>query len=780
MKYWCRVCVGLFVCFQSLWVFAHEPSLDVFTIDRTQGFAQVALADSPPAPGTWVFKPFEQIKAADRDQLADYWFLLKVDSPLSQSKQLRLSIQNLPTYRVVELWQVSGQRWEHRETHDFRGSAYPQGQSHILQLSPTLNPGSNQLLVKLRMVGTGALPQFKLWEDSEFQYRVLMDHGFTAFVLGVLLVMALYNLALYVSMRERTYLYFSAYIFCMAIFFPLLDNYFAVWSGLTALSLFHGSRAYLLLIAGMFLFSFAYFYSFLQVKRGQWVQWGFFLLLCLLGAGPIFLVMYSWQYKEFMNTCQLLINVILLGLMAFHSLKRSPTRSRARWLLASFGLTVVGGFLHIMYVNGKLPSNYRFALSLSLLAEIFVLSVYMASTVRRLRESKDQAQARFMEEVSKRAELLEGEVQKRTDSLQLANQTKNKFYSIIAHELRGPIGSMLVVFQLIKSGEMKLDSRLLEHITNSTGNIKYLLEDLLSWAQRQQGRLKVTPKFLALSQPVDEAINLLTGSASNKQIKLTNQVASDLWVEADPTMISTVVRNLVNNAIKFSHPGGEVVVRSKAEDGKCTLEVVDSGIGIKQERQQDLFTIKQGGTSSNGTQGEVGNGLGLLLFKDFIESNGGSIGLSSDVGKGSTFWFSLPLVAPQKTEVSNQRLPEQIERVLVVEDTPLHLAAAESALQSLQVQYDTAVDGEEAIARAGANVYELILMDIDLPKVNGVEATMLIRKISFSSKIIAVTGYSEEEVVQKYGTSAFDGYLPKPLYRESLVPLVQQLFAKAT
>jgi signal transduction histidine kinase len=167
------------------------------------------------------------------------------------------------------------------------------------------------------------------------------------------------------------------------------------------------------------------------------------------------------------------------------------------------------------------------------------------------------------------------------------------------------------------------------------------LENLLEWSRSQTGRIQMKPENIDLYKLVDDNVDFLQNQAGNKKIQLINKVASPTHVHADDNMLNTVIRNLISNAIKYTGEGGSITVSSYEKDGMVKISVIDTGIGIKPENIEKLFRIDVN-YSTKGTADETGTGLGLILCKEFISRNKGEIWVESELGKGSTFKFTLP------------------------------------------------------------------------------------------------------------------------------------------
>lgn len=235
------------------------------------------------------------------------------------------------------------------------------------------------------------------------------------------------------------------------------------------------------------------------------------------------------------------------------------------------------------------------------------------------------------------------EISSKSDELEELNKLKDKLLSVISHDFRGPLNSLRGALALFVSGsismeEMKvLGGGLVEKLDNTYN----LLENLLSWAKSQMQGTKVYMKSVSLDAITEDCIHLLEPLAEKKLVRIFNNIREPIVVYADNEMVKLVLRNLVSNAIKFTLAGDEINIDSMVEEDFVTISVKDNGIGISNENQDKLFKLMNFSTS--GTSNETGMGLGLLLCKDFVEKQGGRIWFESEYGKGSTFYFTLPM-----------------------------------------------------------------------------------------------------------------------------------------
>jgi PAS domain S-box-containing protein len=247
----------------------------------------------------------------------------------------------------------------------------------------------------------------------------------------------------------------------------------------------------------------------------------------------------------------------------------------------------------------------------------------------------------------KRAESL---LAKQSEELKTLNATKDKFFSIMTHDLRNPFNSILGFSELLLTQTAQKDYVRIEqyavHIRNSSKRAMSLLKNIFDWSRSQTGRMEYAPCSLLLEGQVQEAIGLIKDSAIQKSLRLSSTIDPDLAVFADPAMIGTILRNLISNAVKFTLPGGTVIVEAVRNGDRVEVKVSDTGVGIDEESLANLFRIGEN-RSTMGTFKEPGTGLGLILCKEFVDKHGESIWVDSLPGKGSTFHFTLKTTASQ-------------------------------------------------------------------------------------------------------------------------------------
>ena len=237
------------------------------------------------------------------------------------------------------------------------------------------------------------------------------------------------------------------------------------------------------------------------------------------------------------------------------------------------------------------------------------------------------------------------EIQERETALKKANAAKDRFFSIIAHDLKNPFN---VIFSFVRLFKRNYDDftreqvhELIEELQSKSSTTFALLENLLEWSRSQTGKTEYRPIKLSVMHAVKESIDILQPQADSKNIRLESHIAEDFIAKADKRMTGAVLRNLISNAIKFTRNGGKVTVSAEQKNKHVHIMISDTGVGISTKKLPKLFRIDTK-VSTAGTDDEKGSGLGLILCREFVEKQGGKISAQSQLGQGSQFMFTLP------------------------------------------------------------------------------------------------------------------------------------------
>jgi len=270
--------------------------------------------------------------------------------------------------------------------------------------------------------------------------------------------------------------------------------------------------------------------------------------------------------------------------------------------------------------------------------EILIQKEEILVQAEHLKDANDWISAKNVELQAQKNEIV-----KKKDQLEISNATKNKFFRIIAHDLRSPISTLVNSTSSILTDIDEFDKErtkfFIEQLNKLSLTTYNLLENLLDWSTSQMGEIKYNPTKFEVNQLINEVVELTRGNINLKNIKLSIILPEVIEVYADENMVHTVIRNLFSNAIKFTNETGEIIISLKTDSKFCYLSIRDNGVGISPENIDKLFRIDKH-ISTPGTHNEKGSGLGLILCKEFVERNGGMLTVESEPGKGSTFTAS--------------------------------------------------------------------------------------------------------------------------------------------
>jgi PAS domain S-box-containing protein len=381
------------------------------------------------------------------------------------------------------------------------------------------------------------------------------------------------------------------------------------------------------------------------------------------------------------------------------------------------------------------------------------------------------------------------------DAAEAASRAKSDFLAIMSHEIRTPMNGVIGFANLLTDTPLSPDQRdYADTIRSSAEALLAIINDILDFSKIEAGRLELERIAFDLRTALSHVVDLLAPQAAAKGLELVFDYPPTLPQQfaGDPGRIKQVALNLLSNAIKFTREG-RIVLRAEPSPGGLRVTVADTGIGIPVEKQGLLFQqFSQADTSVTREFG--GTGLGLAICKRLIESMGGNIGLESAAGRGSTFWFDLPLVEaagapPVPRDLGGLRArvaewpapatappggPRFSARVLVVEDNPVNLRVVSHMLQKLGCRVDVAGNGLEAVQMTAQLPYDLVLMDVQMPEMDGFSATRVIRErealrgTTMRIPIIALTADAMAGDRERCLDAGMNDYVTKPIEPASL------------
>lgn len=374
------------------------------------------------------------------------------------------------------------------------------------------------------------------------------------------------------------------------------------------------------------------------------------------------------------------------------------------------------------------------------------------------------------------------------DEAERANKAKSQFLSHMSHELRTPMNAILGFGQLLESDAQhpltQQQQGWLREILHGARHLLDLINEVLDFGRIESGRLDLKPEPLLLSELVAESLALVRPLAQPRQVQLMPSTGplDQAWVMADRTRIKQILLNLLGNGIKYNRPGGQLQLACRLEATEVWVGVQDTGPGITPENQGRLF---QPFERLGASHGDVeGTGIGLALSRRLLQAMGGSIGLDSEPGLGSTFWFRLPRTAQPASHPASPAQAsskpadlEGLRTVLYIEDNPVNVALMEAMLGRLPgVRLVSASVPAEGLRLAQQLQPALVLMDISMPGMDGFEVLARLRanQSTRALRVVAVSAHALPADIEAARAAGFESYLTKPLSLESLLSTVQQ------
>jgi PAS domain S-box-containing protein len=373
------------------------------------------------------------------------------------------------------------------------------------------------------------------------------------------------------------------------------------------------------------------------------------------------------------------------------------------------------------------------------------------------------------------------ELKQAEEVLKEANRNKELFLATLAHELRNPLAPVRSGLEIVRRSldDRETVERTIEIIERQTTQLYRLVDDLLDISRITHGKIRLQKSRIALREAVELAIETSRGFIEKRGCRLDVSLPDEpIYLDADLTRVAQIILNLLNNAAKYNKPEGSIHLKAERADAAAIVRVSDTGVGIPSSMLANIFEPYN--QIADDTQTNSGIGIGLSVVKKLVEMHGGDIAARSDgTGKGSEFTVRLPLAAEQQPEtvlpVNKQPTNDQFvsRRVLIVDDNEDAAAMLEFLLKLENYEVRTAHTGNQALETAAAFEPEIALLDIGLPDLSGYELGRRLREKFPALRLLAVSGWGQEEDRRRSAAAGFEHHLVKPVEFEELLRLIR-------
>lgn len=645
-----------------------------------------------------------------------------------------------------------------------------------------ISPGDDlDIVLRVRESGSMQVP-LGLWQPDAWYRDTLYRQTALAGYFGLVLCLILYNLCLWLSSRMRAYSYYVLYIVSMGIVQASQTGFGAQflwpnqpWFSYYAVSLFVNLS---LLFAGLFSI------QTLGLKRSQRSWWppAVIVVVALAMLPAAFVIPESLHLRASVILGVLGSTAFLLvGLAQWRHGTVTARIYALAWVFLFVGAAVYGA-AKLDWLPLNVFTDHVFLIGSAL--EGVLLSFSLAA---RLREIGEQQQA--MMQLRMDAEVERVRLQGEADSARSANETKSRFLATIGHEIRTPINGILGATELMSDMEMPAEQReYLDIVLHSGQVLLALVNNVLDYSRLEAGQMDVhlepmnLPRLLASTRAIFASRYL--GKALSMETELDPALPE--WIVADEIRVRQVLINLIGNAFKFTHRGG-VYLTVTGEGDWLRFEVRDTGEGMDEQLQESLFRAIV--PASTGRGSERGAGLGLWICRQLVELMDGDIGLQSQLGQGTTVWFRVPLRlarAPMKkpgqagdmVSAAKELSLLQDQAVMVVDDNAVNRMLLEQQLGHYGARVTVAEDGNQALAVFREQHFDLVLLDYDMPGMNGCEVASQMRGWEqqngrAATRIIGISAYTLPEWQQAMVEAGMDMSISKPVNREGLLRAIR-------
>ena len=733
--------------------------------DATPSQGDVPVAPKDPARFIETLKPLDQL---DQINGGSYWLYAKIRNDGNNKHWVLDPYDSVIDTLHVYLFKADGvERYS-------VGHLYPQPYSLSYGVDFTLDQGQQaEVLVFIQSRHFSGTPRIEIKSQADYKSWRLIQNSLVIGCFGAIIALALYNLFIGISMRDKSYLYYSAYLVVSLVAWAAVFNALAEWFSI---------HSYHLLIPPFFLtvvFNTLYFIHFLELPKNhpRLTQ----LCYCFTGIVVLACMTFFWlptgiYMLVFQSTCVIWVFLALGSGIYRLYLGYKP----ARFFIGAFAILFVGSFISILPALGDnfaIKHHYLITL-LTQTLDMLLLSLALADRINLLRRDTDKANlnASMMDKMAMQKEQEANlKLQQALAISEQESKRKSDFLRMVSHELRTPLHSIMSSAEqwwLTDNDESRCD--LVDYISYGAARLRTQVDNLVILAETDDGNITPNVNVFQL-RPVLDRLCESSKSLLHEHVELEMICDPQLPENCcgDVYLIEHLVRTVLENACQYTRHGRvEFKIDWDKDRHMLAFNINDTGCGMTREQEQMMFNdFVQVSRGLDRTS--QGLGLGLTICYRLCEILSADLIIRSDVGVGTNINIHVPIIEKDVQQVAHDSsLPRG--RVMIVEDNIINAKVLLKIIEHLGYQGHTVMSGQEAISDLEQNSYDVILMDIQMPVMDGVTATRWIRQRGITTPIVAVTANSDSDVRRRCYDVGMNDVLVKPVRRVDICRVLEQ------
>ena len=616
-----------------------------------------------------------------------------------------------------------------------------------------------------------------IYDEISSKKALIDSHLDIALLVGALFFLSIYNFLLYFGSNRKENLYYSLYLFFAVIWIALSYGLLSVVFDVYGILYFKLNYSLMLMPIFLILFIMEVFQTKRQYKKEH------LFLKSVIFLISINIVYGLYNFDVAIKLASLLAAYTML-ITIFTSISFYRKKDKiAKYFILGHTFFIIFNILALLYYRGFIENNYvtSHGVGIGITIEAIMLSFIISYRIKLL-EIKDKEFKKTLKlKVQNRTKELEAQKYK----AQEATRTKSTFLANMSHEIRTPMNGIIGMTHLaLRDNKDKKQKHYLQNINQSATSLLIIINDILDFSKIEAGKLNIEKIDFNLEDLINNIKNMMILKAKEKSLSfdIIYDENTKFYLYGDNLRIGQVLINLINNAIKFTDKGSVKVIISN-QNNIFRFKVVDTGIGLTSEEQSKLFkSFSQADETITRKYG--GTGLGLSISKQLIDLMDGKIWVESKIDEGSEFIFEIELPKSKKSNVKIIEVDKQDitvlngSKLLLVEDNLINQEIIIGLLENSGIDMDIANNGREAIQKFKTKKYELILMDLQMPIMDGYEATTIIRKLDSNIPIIALSANAMKTDIEKTKIIGMDEHLNKPIDIDKLYGVLLKYISK--